>query len=338
MKKFQLYSLKPYNTFKLESIADQYIRIEKESEFIPVLKELAAGGLRFLVLGGGSNILFTGDYHGTVIHVATRGIELTGKRDDHVFIKVSAGENWDDFVAFCLKSGWYGLENLSGIPGQAGSSPIQNIGAYGVELKDLVHEVEAIDTISFSTRRFTRDECSFGYRDSIFKKGPGKHFIILNVTFRLELKADLKLGYYALREELGNVRPGDLDPLLVRDAVISIRSRKLPDPEKIGNAGSFFKNPLIEEDKLRMIQLDHPEVPFFPADEGKIKIAAGWLIEKCGWKGYRVGDAGVYDKQALVLVNYGKATGEQIVQLSDDIRRSVMQRFAILLEPEVNFL
>ena len=338
MKNFQLHSLKPYNTFKLESVADRYIRIEKDAEYLPVLKDLASKGQGFLVLGGGSNVLFTGDYHGTVLHVDTKGVEVSGRGDGYVLVKASAGENWDDFVAYTLENGWYGLENLSGIPGQAGSSPIQNIGAYGVEVKDLVHEVEVLDTVNLTSSRIACEDCAFGYRDSIFKKGAGKRFIILSVTFRLRLAAELNLSYYALREELGNAAAEDLDPARVRDAVIAIRSRKLPDPEVIGNAGSFFKNPLVGEDDLRRIQLDNPGVPFFPSNEGRVKLAAGWLIEKCGWKGHREGDAGVYDKQALVLVNYGKATGAQIARLSDDIRRSVLQRFGIHLEPEVNIL
>lgn len=281
-------------------------------------------------------MLFTGDFNGLVVHIATRGIEIVDEDDEFVYIRGKAGENWNDFVQFCVKRNYGGLENLSLIPGNVGSAPIQNIGAYGVEIKDTFYMLDAIAVRSGEFREFFSDECDFGYRQSIFKTELKGSYIILSVTFRLHKNPGLSLSYGSIKDQL-NAMGLKESVQAVSEAVISIRRSKLPDPLELGNAGSFFKNPVISNQHFNQIQALHPGIPSYPADGG-VKLAAGWLIEKCGWKGFRDGDAGVHEKQALVMVNYGAANGTQILTLAHKIMDSVKTTFGVEIEPEVNIL
>jgi len=329
-------SLKSYNTFGID-VKTQYFTDLSNSEEIPgLLSSLGKDHKPTLFLGGGSNILFTKDYPGTVIRINTRGIKILKEDTTSVFIHVEAGENWDDFVKYTIDNGWGGLENLSLIPGNVGTAPVQNIGAYGVELKEVLFELEAINLVTLKKRKFNPEECQFEYRESFFKHSKEK-YMILNLTFRLMKNPTLRLDYRQLRDELTILNIKNPTIKEVREAVILIRSRKLPDPAKLGNAGSFFKNPVITEEELEQIQFEHPEVVHFPFND-QFKLAAAWLIEQCGWKNRRQGDAGVYPGQPLVLVNYGSATGKDILDLADQIRASVYEKFGVELKPEVNII
>jgi UDP-N-acetylmuramate dehydrogenase len=330
-------SLKPYNTFGINVCARYFTEALSEEEIIKLAGNLNEVYHPLLILGGGSNILFTKDFQGTVMKISTKGISIIKEDEETVWVKASAGENWDDLVKFCVNNGWAGLENLSAIPGNAGTSPVQNIGAYGVEMKDTFCELEAFDLESRRKRIFSKEECGFGYRESIFKLRYKNRFIILNVTFLLSKKQVLCLDYGNIREELSHMKvdhPGIAD---VREAVCRIRSRKLPDPVVTGNAGSFFKNPVILTPQFEKLKQSFPGIVSFP-QEGKIKLAAAWMIDQCGWKGKRVGNAGVHLTQPLVLVNLGNATGPEILQLSNAIRDSVQEKFGIMLETEVNVI
>jgi len=330
-------SLKPYNTFGIDVRARFFTEALTEEDVIGLAGNLQDVHLPLLILGGGSNVLFTKDFPGTVLKISTKGILVIKEDEGTVWVKANAGENWDDLVKFCVESGWGGLENLSAIPGNAGTSPVQNIGAYGVEMKDTFCELEAFDLESRGKRIFSKEECGFGYRESIFKLKYKGRFIILNVTFRLKKNPVLCLDYGNIREELNHMKvdhPGIAD---VREAVCHIRSRKLPDPAVKGNAGSFFKNPVILPQQFENLKQSFPGIVSFP-QEGKIKLAAAWLIEQCGWKGKRAGNAGVHSTQPLVLVNHGNATGPEIINLSDEIRQSVYQKFGVMLETEVNVI
>ena len=330
-------SLKPYNTFGIDVRARFFTEALTEEDVIGLAGNLQDVHLPLLILGGGSNILFTKDFTGTVMKISLKGIRVIKEDEETVWVKASAGENWDDLVKFCVDKGWGGLENLSAIPGNAGTSPVQNIGAYGVEMKDTFCELEAFDLESRGKRIFSKEECGFGYRESIFKLQYKGRFLILNVTFRLKKNPVLCLDYGNIREELALMKmdhPGIAD---VREAVCRIRSRKLPDPAVTGNAGSFFKNPVILPLQFENLKQSFPGIVSFPQD-GKIKLAAAWMIEQCGWKGKRVGNAGVHLTQPLVLVNHGNATGIEIINLSDEIRQSVYQKFGVMLETEVNVI
>ncbi|MGD8368623.1 MAG: UDP-N-acetylmuramate dehydrogenase, partial [Desulfobacterales bacterium] len=289
-----------------------------------------------LILGGGSNVLFLDDFPGLVLHPAIRGIELLGEDSDSVLVWVGAGENWDGFVAEAVSRGWHGVENLSWIPGCVGACPIQNIGAYGVEVKAVIDRVEVWSIEDFQPRVIDRRSCRFGYRDSIFKHELKKSAVITGVVFRLHKKASFTLTYPELRAAFSAA--GSADLAAVRDAVIAIRRRKLPDPAGLANAGSFFKNPIVAESKYRQLKSRHPLMPAFRLVDGRWKIPAGWLVERCGWKGFRDGDAGVSQDHALILVNHGRATGAQILALSQQITASVADRFGIDLKPEVTIV
>jgi UDP-N-acetylmuramate dehydrogenase len=330
-------SLKPYNTFGIDVRARFFAEALTEEDVIGLAGNLQDVHLPLLILGGGSNILFTKDFTGTVMKISLKGIRVIKEDEETVWVKASAGENWDDLVKFCVDKGWGGLENLSAIPGTAGTSPVQNIGAYGVEMKDTFCELEAFDLESRVKRIFSKEECGFGYRESIFKLQYKGRFIILNVTFRLSKKPILCLDYGNIREELALMKVGH--PVIgeVREAVCRLRSRKLPDPAVTGNAGSFFKNPVILLPQFENLKQSFPGIVSFP-QEGKIKLAAAWMIEQCGWKGKRTGNAGVHLTQPLVLVNHGNATGIEIINLSDEIRQSVYQKFGVMLETEVNII
>ena len=330
-------SLKPYNTFGIDASARYFIELETENNILSFLISRHPGEYPVLILGGGSNILFSNDFEGTVAKISTKGIELIDEDHDSVVISANAGEIWDDVVRYCVDQGWGGLENLSLIPGNAGTSPVQNIGAYGVEIKDVLHSVEAIHLVSHEKRLFTPGECNLEYRDSVFKGLLKGQYMILKVAFRLLKKPVLNLGYANVREELEVMNIDRPTIHSVREAVIRIRRRKLPDPAEIGNAGSFFKNPIISEDKLKELKEKFPGIVFY-TQRKEHKIPAAWLIEQCGWKGKRFGDVGVHVNQPLVLVNYGNASGNEILDLALRIRESVFERFEILLEQEVNVI
>lgn len=328
-------SLRPFNTFSIEATAREFAVFHTAEE----LEELiaATGKHHFLVLGGGSNILLTKNYDGYVLKNDISGIDIVKEDEHHVYVKAGAGENWHRFVMFCIERDLAGVENLSLIPGNVGASPMQNIGAYGVEIKDVFHDLEAFHIKSKKIKTFTHADCAFGYRESVFKNKKKGEYIILNVTFRLNKIPHYNTSYGAIEEELARMNKG-VSIQTISQAVINIRSSKLPDPAKIGNAGSFFKNPSLAARQYDELKKHHPAVPAYPQENGTVKIAAGWLIEQCGWKGYRKGDAGVHEKQALVLVNYGNASGKEIYDLSHEIKRSVAKKFKIELEREVNVI
>ena len=328
------FSLLPYNTFRIDVKAryfSTFLNIDELSELTTQFSQLTN-----LVLGGGSNILFTKDYDGAILKNEIKGIELQHEDADHVYIKVGAGENWHQFVLHCIHHNWAGVENLSLIPGNIGASPIQNIGAYGVELDDVFWSLEAFHLSEKKIHTFTATDCEFGYRDSVFKNRYKNEFAILSVTFQLKKKPIYHIGYGAITEELEKMGVKDLSIKAVSQAVINIRSSKLPDPQKIANAGSFFKNPEVATEKYEALKLQFPNIVAYPLAKGSVKLAAGWMIEQCGWKGYRKGDAGCHAKQALVLVNYGNATGKEIYDLSEEILQSVKNKFDVFLEREVN--
>ncbi len=294
-----------------------------------------------LILGGGSNVLFTQDFDGLVLKNSLKGIEIVKEVGDKVFIKAASGENWHQFVLWCIEKNFAGIENLSLIPGCVGAAPMQNIGAYGVELKDVFHELEAIEIATGTTKIFSNDVCRFGYRESVFKKELKNQFIITSVTFQLHNLnvSDLYIyhvDYGDIKAELAENSVFDLNIKAVSDAIIKIRSSKLPDPKELGNSGSFFKNPVISNEQFALLQQAYPLMPSYNAGEGKTKVPAGWLIEQCGWKGKRVGNTGAHAKQALVLVNYGNATGSEVKELATAIQQSVKEKFGIEIEAEVN--
>jgi UDP-N-acetylmuramate dehydrogenase len=329
-------SLKKYNTFSLDYKADSFISIKSESEAVKVLREREFLKGQLFVLGGGSNILLTGNYKGTIIHPELGGIFVVNQNSDSVIVSSGAGVYWDNFVEWTVNNGFGGVENLSLIPGMVGATPVQNIGAYGVEVKDSVESVAAVSIEDGSIKEFSNEECRFGYRDSIFKGDLKGKYLIIRVLFRLTKNPSLNTAYGSLREEVEKTGPVSLKT--IREAVIRIRRSKLADPMMIGNAGSFFKNPVIREKQAEEFLERHPGAPVYEDPSGGKKISAGWLIEKCGWKGRRIGDAGVYDKQALVLVNYGKATGIDILKLSEEIELSVFNKFGIDLDREVEVI
>ena len=333
----QNYSLKAHNTFGIDTKADAFCSVKN----IDQLQE-ALAATRFknkFILGGGSNMLLKQDVHALVIHVDLKGIEKIKETSDHVFLKVAAGENWHQFVMYCVQNDYGGVENLALIPGNTGTAPVQNIGAYGVELKDVFYECEAINRKTLERRTFSLADCAFGYRDSVFKNAEKDTYVITSVTFKLSRKNHkLHTNYGAIQEVLESksiTNPGIED---IAQAVIEIRSSKLPDPAELGNSGSFFKNPVIEKSQFLALQEKHPQMPFYEVSNTAIKVPAGWLIEQAGFKGKRFGDAGVHKNQALVLVNYGQATGSQLWDLALKIQEEVQNQFGITITPEVNII
>jgi UDP-N-acetylmuramate dehydrogenase len=335
------FSLRAYNSFGIAANAryfGAFNSVEQLRELLQIKKTMPAANAGLLVLGGGSNILLTRNYEGWVLKNELKGIELIKEDADNVFVKAAAGENWHQFVQYCIGKNWAGLENLSLIPGNVGASPMQNIGAYGVELADHFWELEAYHIEDDSIRIFTAADCRFGYRESVFKTVYKNQFIILSVRFRLSKHPVLQTSYGAIQQELASTKidhPGIKD---IADAVIRIRQSKLPDISQTGNAGSFFKNPAISKKQFHELQLRYPDIVGYPLPGDHVKLAAGWLIEQSGFKGYRKGDAGCYPKQALVLVNYGHASGMEIYDLSQEILDSVAEKFGVLLEREVNII
>lgn len=332
-------SIQPYNSFNIDAIARYFGRFANLDELQELLERSAKDKhLPLLILGGGSNILFTKDFNGWVLRNEYKKISLINEDADYYYVQANAGENWHGFVQYCVQKQYAGVENLSLIPGNVGASPIQNIGAYGVEVKDVFQQLEAWDMEEKCIRKFELTDCEFGYRESVFKKRYRNRFVILHVVFRLRKQPVFHTEYGAISQQLEQMQVQDLSIGAIAEAVIRIRSSKLPDPKLIGNAGSFFKNPVIPADRFIQLKTVFPAIPGYPSGEGQMKIAAGWLIEQCGWKGFRKGDAGCYDKQALVLVNYGKAKGDEIFALSESIIGSVTEKFGITLEREVNMV
>ena len=328
-------SLKPYNSFGIEVRAKSFIKICGVNELEHVLD---GNGDEALVLGGGSNILFVKNHDGLIIKNEISGIEKIEEDESSIFIKAGAGVVWHQFVLYCIKNNYGGVENLALIPGCVGASPIQNIGAYGAEISEVVHTVEAFHKYDKVKVRFSNKDCAFGYRDSVFKNKYKNQLIITSVTYRLFKKPVFNISYGAIEKELASMGVQELNINAIAHAVINIRSSKLPNPEQIGNAGSFFKNPEIETEKFNALKNVFPQIVGYALPGNKTKLAAGWLIEQCCWKGFRRGDAGCHINQALVLVNYGNAKGEEILQLSNEIIASVQQKFAVTLEREVNII
>ncbi len=329
-------SLKRYNSFGTDNISETMIFISSEEEASILFSSGSGMDGPVLILGEGTNVLFISDYKGTVIRPELAGIVLEESSGNEVRVSAGAGEKWDSFVEWTVRNGLWGLENLSLIPGTVGATPVQNIGAYGVEVREVIERVDAIRISDGSRHTFSNSDCGFGYRSSIFKKELKGKYLVTRVYYVLSSKPSFRLDYGAIKEELG--KTGKINLENIRRAVINVRRSKLPDPEVTGNAGSFFKNPLVTRSLADELTVRFPDIPVFDDKPGFKKIPAGWLIEQCGWKGSRKGDAGVHDLQALVLVNHGKASGREIYNLSEEIRQSVKKKFNILLEREVEVI
>ena len=338
MQILENYSLKKYNTFGIDVSAKYFAQFNSLVDLQEIFQSQIAKQNPILILGGGSNILFTKNFNGLVLKNEIHGIETIHEEERYVYVKAGAGENWHNFVSHCIHKNFGGVENLSLIPGNVGASPMQNIGAYGAEIKDVFYSLEAFHYKDQKIVTFSLNDCEFGYRDSVFKRRYKDEFAILDVTFRLNKFPRFNISYGAIEEELKKMNVEKLSIKAISDAVVNIRTSKLPDPALVGNAGSFFKNPGVSKQQLEELQRNHSSIPSFKITEDKFKLPAGWLIEQCGWKGYRKDDVGCYDKQALVLVNYGNAKGNEIYNLSEEIKTSVKQKFGIDLEREVNII
>jgi len=336
MKISQFASLLPFNTFGIDVKADYFIEYDSASDLQTVLQSDIVKGNTILHIGGGSNLLFLHDYKGVVLHSAIHSISKIGEDADSVYLEAGSSVNWDDFVGYCVERGLGGIENLSLIPGEVGASAVQNIGAYGVEVREVIVEVNAVEIATGVFKTFSNEECRYGYRDSIFKKELKGKYIITSVLFRLNKKPLYRLNYQHLEEAV--LKNGDINLQNIRKTIIQIRESKLPDPKITGNAGSFFMNPVISKEQFTTLQRAYPQIPHYFDSETGEKIPAAWLIDQCGWKGKRIGNAGVHEKQALVLVNLGGATGAEIVYLAEQIQKSVKEKFGIELKPEVNYI
>ncbi|MFI3268240.1 MAG: UDP-N-acetylmuramate dehydrogenase [Rikenellaceae bacterium] len=326
--------IKHLNTFGISVKAHNYVEIDNFHDLRFFFKY--NDNKEWFVIGGGSNILFTKDYEGTLLHIASKDIEVLESDDDKfVYVKSGAGVVWDEFVDYTIKNDYFGLENLSYIPGTVGASPVQNIGAYGVEAKDCIHEVEYFDVDSLEKETISGEDCEFDYRHSIFKTKLKSKAIVLSVTYKLSKVFTPNLSYGGLKQLFDDGSVFTASEL--REKIIEIRKTKLPNPDEIGNGGSFFKNPIVSTEKFDLLKHKYPEIPFYMVDNG-VKIPAAWLIEKSGWKGRRIGDAGVHVNQALVLVNYGEATGNEVLEVSKAIQKDVLDKFGIEIFPEINIL
>jgi UDP-N-acetylmuramate dehydrogenase len=336
------FSLKKYNTFGIDASAQYFSTfktVEQLEECLELEKQKTKNGKpKTFILGGGSNILFTKNVDGVVLKNEIKGIEKISEDENYVYVKAGAGENWHRLVMYCINNNLAGMENLSLIPGNVGASPMQNIGAYGTEIKDIFYHLEAFHLKEKKVVQFEIEDCKFGYRESVFKRKLKGQFVILNVTCRLNKVPRFNTSYGAIEQELQSMGIKELSIQAISQAVINIRSSKLPDPAVIGNAGSFFKNPEIDRVQFEQLKISFPDIVGYTLGNDKIKLAAGWLIEQCGWKGYRKGDAGCHAKQALVLVNYGHASGSEIVTLSKEVIASVKEKFDVMLDAEVNIL
>lgn len=328
--------LAPWTTFGISAHARWFVQVTTMGALREAMAWAEEQKVPLLVLGGGSNMLLHGDVHALVVLVQLTGIEVLSDDGQHVEVSAGAGEGWHDFVMRTLDEGWGGLENLSLIPGSVGASPMQNIGAYGVEIQDRFAWLDAVRLSDGALQRFDAEQCDFGYRESVFKRGQKGLWVIVRVAFDLDRSSVLRTGYGAIEAELQAIPKNQRTHRDVSDAVIRIRQSKLPDPKQIGNAGSFFKNPSVPAEVAQKLFLDHPNMPQYPLPDGRVKLAAGWMIDQAGWKGHKRDTHGVHDKQALVLVHFGGGTGSEIWQLAEDIMASVKQRFGIDLEPEVN--
>lgn len=326
-------SLRERNTLRVAAHAALLAEVHDATALPALFDHPALQDKRVLLLGEGSNVLFVDDFEGAIVGMRTRGVEVLSSDEEAVRIRVAAGEHWDDCVRWTLAQGFPGLENLILIPGSVGAAPMQNIGAYGVEVGESIEAVEAFDTVQRRFVRFTNGECGFGYRDSVFKRNPDR-WLITAVTLKLPRAHAPRTDYAGLREELARMGVAQPAPIHVADAVIALRTRKLPDPALIGNAGSFFKNPLVPVADVDALRREHPQLPAWPAPDGLAKLSAAWLIEACGFKGLREGDAGISNRHALVLVNHGHATGQQLWALAQRVLEGVRERFGITLEPE----
>ena len=329
---FKNYSLKNYNSFRVNHKANFFLKIENNKSLINFLSDKKFKNEKKLIIGGGSNILFTKDYEGVILYSCIKGIHILEENDNHIKVKVGSGENWDDFVKFCVSKNWYGIENLSLIPGSVGAVPIQNIGAYGVEVKDYIYDVNGIDLKNNTKKTYSNKSCDFEYRDSIFKRELKNNFFVTEVTFILNKNKKFTLDY----SELKNINSQSLTIQNVRDKIIEIRNSKLPNPKLLANAGSFFKNPVINIKIAKKIKEKYNDFKYYQINESMVKISAAWLIEKSGWKGHKEKNIGVYNKHALVLVNYSSENGKDIKILSKKIKESVLEKFNVTLENEVN--
>jgi UDP-N-acetylmuramate dehydrogenase len=336
MKIIENFSLQNLNTFGISAKARFFAQFSDYQQITDLLKQFK--NQKQLILGGGSNLLLTNDFEGIVLKNEIKGIELNRADEDFVYVRVGAGENWHQFVLTCIENDWAGVENLSLIPGTVGAAPMQNIGAYGVEIQSVIESVEALDKSSYSIRIFSNADCKFGYRESVFKNECKDQYIITHVNFRLFKRPQFNISYGAIQQTLTEMGKQDLSIKTISEAVCKIRSSKLPNPAEIGNAGSFFKNPEIPISQFEKMKSLYPNLVSYPVNEEIIKIPAAWLIEQAGWKGHRRGQIGVHTQQALVLVNYGGGNGLEIKQLANDIQASVQEKFGILLKPEVNFI
>ncbi len=331
------YSLKNHNSFGVEAKARYFAECDTVSDLVHFIKHRPYTDLPVMVIGEGSNILFQSDYNGLIIQPVIRGIDILHEDHAGIIVRAGAGENWDSFVKWAVEKRYGGIENLSLIPGSLGACPIQNIGAYGAEVSQVIESVETIDLLDGTSKTFSSSECGFGYRTSIFKGDLKGKKIITNVIFRLTKLPVLITYYGVISERLKKYKKIDIN--ILRKVVMDIRRERLPDPAKTGNAGSFFKNPVVSDEEFETIFSRFPDLPHFPAeDAGYRKISAAWLIEKCGWKGKRIGDTGIWPGQPLVLVNYGKATGQDILRLSENIAENVLEKFGIRLEREVSMV
>ena len=329
---FKNYSLKNYNSFRVNHKANFFLKIENNKSLINFLSDKKFENEKKLIIGGGSNILFTKNYEGVILYSCIKGIHILEENDNHIKVKVGSGENWDDFVKFCVSKNWYGIENLSLIPGSVGAVPIQNIGAYGVEVKDYIYDVNGIDLKNNTKKTYSNKSCDFEYRDSIFKRELKNNFFVTEVTFILNKNKKFTLDY----SELKNINSQSLTIQNVRDKIIEIRNSKLPNPKSLANAGSFFKNPVINIKIAKKIKEKYNDFKYYQINESIVKISAAWLIEKSGWKGHKEKNIGVYNKHALVLVNYSSENGKDIKILSKKIKESVLEKFNVTLEKEVN--
>ena len=338
MKDLKHYSLLPHNTFGIQANCDRFIDMETEDDVMKLKDMLDDKDMPLLIIGRGSNLLLTDDYHATVLHCSIKGKTIVKEDGNSVLLRCGAGEEWDSIVDYCVAHDWQGIENLSLIPGEVGASAVQNIGAYGTEVKEIIHSIEAVEISTGKKHTFSNEQCEYSYRQSKFKNEWKDRFIITHVTFRLEKSTDYipKVDYGNIKSELE--RKGISMPTMkdIRDVVISIRKDKLPDPEVEGNAGSFFMNPIVEKATFMNLLEQYPDMPHYNVDSEREKIPAGWMIDQCGWKGKTLGKAGVHDRQALVLVNRGGATGKDILLLCNTIRNDVRQKFGIDIHPEVN--
>ena len=331
------YPLLAHNTFGMDVEASVFVEYESVTELKEILLHQLCPEGKWLHIGGGSNLLFTGDFDGMILHSAIKGFEVVSENEDEVLVRAGAGEVWDDFVAYTVEKGWYGAENLSLIPGEVGASAVQNIGAYGVEAKDLIVKVDTLEVETGKERVFGNDDCGYAYRESVFKHALKGKYIVTHVTYRLSKHPSYRLDYGNVRAELEK-RGCELTLENVRRTIIDIRESKLPDPKVQGNAGSFFMNPIVPRPLFEELLGKYPSMPFYEVDAERVKIPAAWMIDQCGWKGKQLGHAGVHSKQALVLVNCGGATGREIIALSEEIQRSVFDKFGVRISPEVNFI